>query len=176
MAARAYSLNCITGMLDYYLFFLKIKSKKRKDSQMTKINLIAVMISILFQLNANAGTVCKTKTPYADTYAYSFELMQEDNGNLVLVKFTIPEDCFVNIKVTDIEGNAIQELVQDEMPAGNYNVYYSIPGKYFNDKDKCTMKVYKTHDDLKEAVYTKEIILSGKIKFNTNKCEFRGNI
>lgn len=129
---------------------------------MTKINLIAVLISVLFQLNANAGTLCQTITPTADNDKYSVELIPEDKGNIVLVKFTIPEDCYVNIKVKDNEGKTIQELVQDEMFAGTYNIYHSTSALIFNGKDKCIMEIYKNQDNLKETIYTKEIKLSVK--------------
>jgi len=129
---------------------------------MTKINLIAVLISILFQLNANAETMCQTITPDSDNDKYSVEILPSDKENIILVKFTVPEDCYVSIKVTDSAGNLIQELVKDEIPAGSYNVYHNTSEMIFNGKDKCTMEIYKTHDDSKEAVYTKEIILSAK--------------
>ncbi len=127
---------------------------------MTKINLIAVLITILFQLNANAGTLCQTIAPTADKDKYSVELIPEGNGNIVLVKFTIPEECYVNIKVTDNEGITIQELVHDEMPAGSYNVYHSSAGNIFNGKDKCIMEIYGNSDNLTKIIYSKEVLLS----------------
>ena len=129
---------------------------------MSKINLIALLILILFQLNANAGTFCQTIPPISVNDKYSVELITEAKGNIVMVKFNIAEDCYVNIKVTDKNGITIQELVQDEMPAGTYNVYYNTSGRTFNRKDKCIMEIYKHSDNLTDTIYTKEIILSVK--------------
>ncbi len=129
---------------------------------MRKINLIAVLISLLFYMNLNAGTMCQTITPNADSDKYSVELIPSDKENIVLVKFTLPEDCYVNIKVTDNGGNTVQELVSDEMPAGTYNIYHKCAGKIISGNDKCIMEIYKSRDNVSMKIYKKEIVISAK--------------
>lgn len=111
-------------------------------------------------MNANAGTLCQTLTSGHDKDRYSVELIPEENGDIVLIKFTIPEDCFVDIRVTDMAGNTVQELVQDEMHAGSYNVYHSSVGNIFNGNDKCVMEIYKSSENPDKIIYSKEITLS----------------
>ncbi|MBK9332701.1 MAG: hypothetical protein IPM96_09960 [Ignavibacteria bacterium] len=129
---------------------------------MNKIKLIAVLIPLLFHLNVNAGTLCQTMTPATDSEKYSMELIPEEIGNVVLVKFTIPEDCYVSIKVTDIPGNTVQELVQDEMTAGTYIVYHKCAGNIFNESDRYIMDIYESHDDKGMKIHSKELNLSAK--------------
>lgn len=128
---------------------------------MYKIKFIAVLITIIFQINVNTEVMCQLTAP-KNINLYSVEVTQTSEENIVLVSFSIPEDCFVKIKVTDIKGNAIQELVDEEIPAGNYNVYHKSAGSIFNRKDKCVMEIYKNSDDLNEVIYKKETILTSK--------------
>ena len=40
------------------------------------------------------------------------------------IKYQIPERNFVTIKIFDVLGNEIASLVNDEKPAGSYEVYF----------------------------------------------------
>jgi hypothetical protein len=41
------------------------------------------------------------------------------------IKYQIPQNCFVSLKVYDILGNEIKTLVNDEKPAGNYELTFN---------------------------------------------------
>ncbi|HMQ70548.1 MAG TPA: T9SS type A sorting domain-containing protein [Ignavibacteria bacterium] len=103
---------------------------------MYKLKFIAALITIMFQINLNAGAKCQQAVPI-NKNLYSVEVTQTSEENIVLVIFTVPDDCFVKINVTNTEGKTILELVNEEVPAGNYNVYHKSEVNIFNGKDKC---------------------------------------
>jgi len=41
------------------------------------------------------------------------------------IKFSIPSESFVTLKIYDVLGNAIEKLVNEQLPAGNYKIEFS---------------------------------------------------
>lgn len=149
MVTRTYSLNCITGMQDYY-FFIKFKNlKKRKEFLMFKIIILSALISIMLQLNVTAGSKCRTST----LENYALEIFPANNNGLFLIKFKISSDCFVKIKVTDETKNIVESLVENEMNEGIYSINYKQSEKINRDICKCIMEVY---DSKGKMIFSKE--------------------
>lgn len=113
-------------------------------------------------MNSNGGTLSQTVKPIDDNDKYALELIPAGIKNMVMIKFAIAQDSYVIIKVEDIRGNMIQELVCNEMQQGSYKVFNKTPEAVINDIYKYKMEIFNSNGDLKDLVYSKEIISKQK--------------
>lgn len=121
---------------------------------MFKIAITALLIIVL-QLKPGTEGNCQTKA-INDNQKYTLEILPLIEDNLSLIKFNLESECYVKIKITDHVTKEEHVLVDDEMQAGEYNVYCKTQQPISNGKNECAIVIY---DGKRKIIYSKGLKL-----------------
>lgn len=61
---------------------------------------------------------------------------------ITLITFRLPADRFVNLSITDLKGETIEELVNGETEAGEHRIFFKPAESIHGDDYKCVLQVY----------------------------------
>ncbi|HQJ46083.1 MAG TPA: T9SS type A sorting domain-containing protein, partial [Ignavibacteriaceae bacterium] len=101
------------------------------------------------------GTYTYSKTVSADYYLISDFSLEQNYPNPfnpnTTIKFELPKDGFVSLKIYDILGNEITTLVNEEKPTGRYEINF--------DASAMVSGVYIYKLESAEYISTKKMLL-----------------
>ncbi|MDQ3022722.1 MAG: hypothetical protein M3R36_19485 [Bacteroidota bacterium] len=123
--------------------------------------MIKIIIIVLI-LTVNIGLTAEAQTGPADGKSVlltGFKLFQNypnPFNDLTIIEFSITDENYVNIFITDKSGNKIETLVEGEVDRGEHYVFFK-PRKNMSEGNYyCTMNIFSINED--------KIIHSEKIK------------
>jgi hypothetical protein len=111
---------------------------------------------LIFTAWVNAGSPVTGGIEDNQNYAMNYELSQNYPNPFnptTIIKYQIPELSFVTIKVYDVLGNEIAILVNEEKPAGGYNVEFRI------ENSELSSGIYFYHLRAGNFIETKKMVL-----------------
>jgi len=104
----------------------------------------------LYQLDVSGGTAIENEDQLPLKFSLSQNYPNPFNPT-TKIKFTIPQTGFTSLKVYDVLGNEVTTLVNEEKPAGEYEVEF--------DANTLTSSVYFYRLRAGEFIQTKKMIL-----------------
>jgi hypothetical protein len=116
----------------------------------------------LLRTTTGGEPVTRMNVVSSNVYSYKLEQNYPNPFNPTTnIEFRVAKHGFVSLKIYDVLGNKITTLVNEEKPAGTYEVEFSVIGGSASgvDADKLTSGIYFYQLNAGNFVETKKMIL-----------------
>ncbi|MEO8666360.1 MAG: hypothetical protein ABI462_12775 [Ignavibacteria bacterium] len=118
--------------------------------------LILTLIVLMVATTSKAVPGRQTLPLNVNTAGYTLEIIPDQQNNISIVRFIIPEEAIVKITVSDSYNRVMQVLTDGEMDNGSYCIYFKTDTGVAEGNLKYRMEV--TNKENFDIIFTKEVV------------------